>query len=87
MIQFDRGILNLFSSIFYEFKNPWKSTLPNKKFWIRQNWKHLQIYDKLNIANMMISISDKTENTVGQGENAGNQHFLLFQQCFQMLYP
>ena len=24
------------------------------------------------------------ENTVGKGENAGNQHFLLFPQCF---YP
>ena len=23
------------------------------------------------------------ENTVGKGENAGHQHFLLFQQCFQ----
>ena len=23
------------------------------------------------------------ENIVGRGENAGNQHFLLFQQCFQ----
>ena len=22
------------------------------------------------------------ENTVGKGENAGNQHFLLFSQCF-----
>ena len=22
------------------------------------------------------------ENIVGKGENAGNQHFLLFQQCF-----
>ena len=22
------------------------------------------------------------ENFVGKGENAGNQHFLLFQQCF-----
>ena len=22
------------------------------------------------------------ENTVGKGENAGNQHFLLFPQCF-----
>ena len=22
------------------------------------------------------------ENTVGKGENAGNQHFLLFLQCF-----
>ena len=25
------------------------------------------------------------ENTVGNGENAGNQHFLLFPQCF-LLY-
>ena len=23
------------------------------------------------------------ENTVSKGENAGNQHFLLFPQCFQ----
>ena len=23
------------------------------------------------------------ENTVGKGENASNQHFLLFPQCFQ----
>ena len=22
------------------------------------------------------------ENTVGKGENAGNQHFLLYPQCF-----
>ena len=26
------------------------------------------------------------ENIVGKGENAGNQHFLLFQQCF-LLFP
>ena len=24
------------------------------------------------------------ENIVGKGENAGNQHFLLFAQCFQL---
>ena len=24
------------------------------------------------------------ENTVRKGENAGNQHFLLFAQCFQL---
>ena len=26
--------------------------------------------------------SNDPENIVGKGENAGNQHFLLFQQCF-----
>ena len=25
------------------------------------------------------------ENVVGKGENAGDQHFLLFPQCFQSL--
>ena len=24
------------------------------------------------------------ENVEGKGENAGNQHFCLFQQCFQL---
>ena len=28
---------------------------------------------------------DRVENIVGKGENAGNQHFLLFSQCFQKL--
>ena len=38
--------------------------------------------DKLNNAKMRISVFDKVENTVRKGENAGNQHFLLFPQCF-----
>ena len=25
------------------------------------------------------------ENIVGKGENAGNQHFVLFQQCFNLI--
>ena len=28
-------------------------------------------------------VSGRVENTVGKGENAGNQHFLLFPLCFQ----
>ena len=38
--------------------------------------------DKLYLASMMISLLDRVENTVGKGENAGYQHFLLFLQCF-----
>ena len=34
------------------------------------------------VAKIMISVFDRAENIVGKGENAGNQHFLLFQQCF-----
>ena len=32
---------------------------------------------------MIISVFDSVENIVGKGENAGNQHFLLFPQCFK----
>ena len=32
---------------------------------------------------MMISAFDVVENIVGKGENAGDQHFLFFPQCFQ----
>ena len=31
---------------------------------------------------MMISLFDRVENTVGKGENAAFQHFLLFPKCF-----
>ena len=35
---------------------------------------------------MTISLFDRIENTVGKGENAGYQHFLLFPQCFLKPY-
>ena len=37
----------------------------------------------INVAQMTISFSDRVENIVANGENAGYQHFLLFPQCFQ----
>ena len=38
--------------------------------------------DKLNVAKMMISLFYRAENTMRKRENVGNQHFLLFPQCF-----
>ena len=38
--------------------------------------------DKINVAQMTISVFDMVDNIAGKGENAGNQHFLLFPQCF-----
>ena len=38
--------------------------------------------EKLNVAKMTISLCDRVENTVGNEENAGYQHFLLSPQCF-----
>ena len=32
---------------------------------------------------MIISVFDSVENLVGNGENAGYQHFLLFPQFFE----
>ena len=39
--------------------------------------------DKIDIAQMMISVFDRVKNIVGKGENAGYRFFLLFPQCFQ----
>ena len=41
---------------------------------------------KANVAKIIISVFDKVKNSVGKGENAGYQHFLLFQQSFQKPY-
>ena len=45
--------------------------------------------DKINVAEIMISPSDRVENIVGKGENAGQQEKMLvtsiFSQCFQKL--
>ena len=38
--------------------------------------------DKSNVAKIANSICDKVENTVGKGENDGNQHIHLFPHCF-----
>ena len=58
------------------------NSLPNEKMastklkaWFADN--------KSDVAEMIISFSEQVENIVGKGENAGNQHILLFPQCFQ----
>ena len=39
--------------------------------------------DKIDVAQMIVSVFDRVENIVGKGKNDGYQHFLLFPQCFQ----
>ena len=41
--------------------------------------------DKINATQNRKFILEGIENIVGKGENAGYQHFLLFEQCFQKL--
>ena len=56
-------------------------TLPNDKF---LDWSKLKAFaDDKNKCNFKTEfILGWVENIVGKGENAGYQHFLLFQQCF-----
>ena len=42
--------------------------------------------DRIDLAQMMISVFNRIENIVGEGENAGYQHFLLFPQCFRKVF-
>ena len=54
------------------------------KFWTVTKLKAFAD-DKLNVAKMASSLFDRAENTLGKGENAGYQHFLLFPLCFPKL--
>ena len=58
--------------------------LPNDRFLHMTKLKAFAD-DKLNVAKMTISLCCRLETTVGKEENAGYQHFLLFQQCFPRL--
>ena len=41
--------------------------------------------NKFTAAKTMTSVFGRKENTVEKGENAGYQHYLFIQQCFQKL--
>ena len=53
----------------------------------RQNFRLVQIEsiagDKINVTKILKFVLGRVENFVGKGENDGNQHFLLFLQCFK----
>ena len=60
----------------------WVNSLPNSN--ISDSSKLKAFADDIrNVTEILISLSDRIENIVGKGENAGCQHFLLFTQCFQ----
>ena len=71
-----------YSTRFYGKGIDYINPLPNDKI---SDWLKLKAFadDNLNVAKIMISPSDRVENIVGKGENAGYQHFLLSSQCFQ----
>ena len=59
--------------------------LPNDKF---LNWSKLKAFAdyKINVNQKLKFDLGRIENIVGKGENAGYQHFLLFQQSFQKAF-
>ena len=61
------------------------NSLPNNKI---PDWSKLKAFadDNLNVVKMTISLFDRLEKTVGKGENAGYQHFLLFPVFFKAFY-
>ena len=61
------------------------NSLPNDKILDCTNLEAFA-FGKFIMAKMVICVSDRVENFVGKGENAGYQHFLLFPQYFQKLY-
>ena len=61
-----------------------------KLFSRRTNFRLVQIESicrkQINVTKMLGFVLERIGNIVGKGENAGNQHFLLFPQCFQILF-
>ena len=55
---------------------------PNNKFLDWSKFKAVAYY-KINVTEKLKLILGRVENIEGKGGNAGNQHFLLFLQCFQ----
>ena len=58
------------------------NALPHGKFLDWSELKHLQ-RDKINRNEKLKFVLGREKNIVGKEENAGDQHFILFPQCFQ----
>ena len=58
------------------------NSLPNDKI---LDWSKLKAFadNKINLNKKSKLVFGRVKNIVEKGENAGYQHFLLFQQCFQ----
>ena len=49
------------------------------------DWSKLKVFadDRISVNDKLKFALGRVEINMGKGENAGNQHFLLFPQCFQ----
>ena len=67
--------MTVFSTL---FSNPF----PNSKILDHSKLKAFAD-DKIDVSKRLISVWGRVENIVGNGENAGYWHFLVFPQCFE----
>ena len=60
----------------------WVNSLPNNKL---VDWSNLKAFaeDKVCVTKTLKFVLGRVENILGNEENAGFQHFLLFPECFQ----
>ena len=58
------------------------NSLPNDKILDRLKFKAIAD-NKTNVSKKLKFVLGRVEDIVGKGENAGQQHFLLFSQCFE----
>ena len=63
-------------------KNKMLNSLPNYKILVWSKWSAFAD-NKINVNEKLKIVLGRVKNIVGKRENAGNQHFLLFPQCFQ----
>ena len=56
---------------------------PNNKI---LDWSNFEAFteDRINVIEILNFVLGKIANTVGNGENAGYQHFLVVPQCFRL---
>ena len=59
------------------------NSLSNNKHFGQSKRNAFEQMTKINPTQKLKSVMEKVENFVGEGENVGYQHFLLFLQCFQ----
>ena len=59
------------------------NSIPNNEI---LNWSNLKEFADDKLLKIIFLVFDRVENTVGKGENAGYQHFLLFLSVFKGLF-
>ena len=78
-------VLRIFSFSIYNLKVLFVmflfSSVPNDKILDLSKLKTFAD-DKINVTEKLKFVLERVEHIVGKGENAGQQHFLLFSQCF-----